>query len=116
MPWDGYSPIISLAYIDLGTQFLTAGTHTLTFTMTGQNASSTGFKAGLNYLTLSPTSRYEGESLTAGAPSAGTLSPQSEAGPPWSDNGQLLADQLRARRALHGELHRAGRVRLRARG
>jgi hypothetical protein len=89
LPWDGYSPIISKGYKDLGTQFLTAGTHTLTFTMSGQNASSTGFKAGLDYLTLSPTSRYEGEDLTASAPSAGTLSTQAEAGPPWSDNGQL---------------------------
>ncbi|HWF81819.1 MAG TPA: LamG-like jellyroll fold domain-containing protein, partial [Streptosporangiaceae bacterium] len=89
VPWDGYSLVVRNSYLDLGTQLLTAGTHTLTFTMTGQNASSGGFKAGINYLTLSPTSRYEGESLTAGTPSAGTLSTQVETGPPWSDTGQL---------------------------
>lgn len=89
LPWDGYSLVVRNAYLDLGTQFLTAGSHTLTFTMTGKNASSGGFKAGINYITLSPTSRYEGESLSAGSPSAGTLSTQVETGPPWSDNGQL---------------------------
>ncbi len=88
--FDEYSPIVSLAYLDLGTQNLTAGSHTLTFTMTGQNASSAGFKAGINYLTLSPTNRYEGESLPHGAPTAGTLAPQSFAGAPWSGNGQLF--------------------------
>src|SRR5262249_24662868 len=58
--------------------------------MTGQNASSAGFKAGINYLTLSPTSRQEGESLAHGTPSAGTLGPQSFAGTPWSDNDKLF--------------------------
>ncbi|HET9898143.1 MAG TPA: LamG-like jellyroll fold domain-containing protein [Streptosporangiaceae bacterium] len=89
VPWDGYSPIVRNSYLDLGTPFLTAGNHTLTFTMTGQNASSTGFKAGINYLTLSPTSRQEGENLTASTPTAGTLSAQVETGTPWSGNGQL---------------------------
>ena len=88
--FDGYSPIVSLAYLDLGTQNLTAGSHTLTFTMTGQNASSAGFKAGINYITLSPTNRYEGESLPHGVPTAGTLAPQSFAGAPWSGSGQLF--------------------------
>jgi hypothetical protein len=90
VPWDGYSPIVSLGYLDLGTEFLTAGTHTLTFTTTGKNASSTSFKVGINYLTLSPTSRQEGESLAHGTPSAGTLAAQSFAGTPWSDNDQLF--------------------------
>ncbi len=90
--WDGYSPVVRNSYLDLGTQSLTAGSHTLTFTMTGQNASSTGFKTGINYLTLSPTSRQEGESLAHGTPSAGTLGPQSFAGTPWSDNDQLFLD------------------------
>ncbi len=90
VPFDGYSPTMSLAYLDLGTQHLTAGNHTLTFTMTGQNASSSGFKAGINYITLSPTSRYEAESLPHGTPTAGTLAPQYLLAPPWSDNGQLM--------------------------
>ncbi len=90
VPWDGYASRVTNAYLDLGTQNLSAGTHTLTFTMTGQNASSAGFKAGINYITLSPTGRYEAESLATGTPSAGTLAPQFQSGSPWSDNGQLL--------------------------
>ncbi|HET9898138.1 MAG TPA: LamG-like jellyroll fold domain-containing protein [Streptosporangiaceae bacterium] len=90
VPWDGYSSQVTIAYLDLGTQNLSAGAHTLTFTMTGQNASSTGFKTGINYLTLSPTGRYEAESLSTGTPSAGALAPQYQFGSPWSDNGQLL--------------------------
>ncbi|HET7013395.1 MAG TPA: LamG-like jellyroll fold domain-containing protein [Streptosporangiaceae bacterium] len=88
-PWDAYAQYVSMGYEDFGTQFLTAGTHTLTFTVTGENASSAGFKAGINYLTLSPTGRQEAETLTTGAPTAGTLAPQFQAGSPWSDNGQL---------------------------
>ena len=90
VPYDGYSAKVSLNYLDLGTQNLSAGSHTLTFTMTGQTTGSSGFKTGINYITLSPTSRYEGESLTFGTPTAGTLAPQSFAGPPWSGNGQLF--------------------------
>jgi hypothetical protein len=89
-PFDGYAPAARLAYEDLGTQNLTAGAHTLTFTMTGQNASSAGFKAGINYITLSPTSRYEGESLPHGSPTLGTLGPQSFNEPAWSDDSQLF--------------------------
>ena len=88
-PWDGYAQYVSMGYADFGTRFLTAGTHTLTFTVTGENASSAGFKAGINYLTLSPTGRQEAETLTTGTPTAGTLAPQFQAGSPWSDNGQL---------------------------
>jgi hypothetical protein len=90
VPYDGYSAKVSLHYLDLGTQNLTAGSHTLTFTMIGQNSGSSAFKTGINYITLSPTSRYEGESLPTGTPTAGTLAPQSFAEPAWSDNGQLF--------------------------
>jgi lysophospholipase L1-like esterase len=90
LPFDEYNPIVSLSYMDLGTANLTAGTHTLTFTMTGQNANSAGFKAGINYITLSPTSRYEGESLPTGTPTAGAIITQVQANPPWSDNSQLF--------------------------
>ena len=89
VPWDGYAPTVSLAYRDLGTQHLTAGTHTLTFTMTGQNASSSGFKAGINYITLSPTNRYEAEVLSHPTPATGTLAPQYLASVPWSAHGDL---------------------------
>jgi hypothetical protein len=89
VPYDGYSPTVSLHYLDLGTQNLSAGSHTLTFTMTGQTSGSSGFKTGINYLTLSPTNRYEAENLPHGTPSAGTLAPQELPNPSWSGNGQL---------------------------
>ncbi len=82
VPYDGYSAKVSLHYLDLGTQDLSAGSHTLTFTITGQTTGSSGFKTGINYLTLSPTNRYEGESLPHSTPTAGTLAPQSFAGRP----------------------------------
>jgi lysophospholipase L1-like esterase len=90
-PFDGYNPVVSNSYLDLGTQTLTAGTHTLTFTITGQDPDSEGYQAGINYLTLSPTNRYEADSLTwSGTNTAGTLSQQCQAEPSWSDNCQLL--------------------------
>jgi lysophospholipase L1-like esterase len=88
MPWNGYAAV-SLKYLDLGTQVLTGGdTYGLMFTVTGEDASSTGYQFGLNYLTLSPTNRYEAEGLATGTPTAGTLAAQYAAG--WSGNGQLL--------------------------
>ncbi len=90
-PWDGYSPVVSNAYLDLGTQYLTAGTHTLTFTVAGQGQASGDYQIGINYLTLSPTSRYEADSLSwAGTNTAGTLTASCTAEPAWSDNCELL--------------------------
>jgi hypothetical protein len=95
-PFDGYNPVVSNSYLDLGTQTLTAGTHTLTFTITGQDPDSLGYQAGINYLTVSPTNRYEAMSLPTTGPStppgapAATLAPQCSAEPTWSDNCQLL--------------------------
>src|SRR5262249_25551921 len=81
---------VSLHYLDLGTQNLTAGTHTLTFTITGQTTGSSGVKTGINYITLSPTSRDEGESLPHGTPTARTLGPPAPPPPPRSDNNELF--------------------------
>jgi hypothetical protein len=92
VPYDGYDGTVSLHYLDLGTQDLTAGSHTLTFTMIGKNASSGGYKTGINYITLSPTNRYEGESLPHSTPTAGTLGLHVLAGSPWSDSGDLKLD------------------------
>jgi Concanavalin A-like lectin/glucanases superfamily/OSK domain len=92
-PWDGYNPVVSLKYLDLGTQVLTGGqTYGLMFTVTGKDPDATGsdYQLGLNYLTLSPTNRYEAESLTTGTPTTGTVAPQYAAGQGWSGNGQLL--------------------------
>jgi Concanavalin A-like lectin/glucanases superfamily/GDSL-like Lipase/Acylhydrolase family len=94
VPWDGYSAETSLKYLDLGTQQLTGGdTYGLTFTATGLDPSDAVpgvYMAGINYLTLSPTNRYEGESLATGTPAAGFVGAQYIAGQPWSGNGQLF--------------------------
>lgn len=66
-PWDGYGPV-SLQYLDLGTPWLAAGTHTLTFIMTGKDSASGSYYTGVSFITLSPTSRYEGEDFTASSP------------------------------------------------
>jgi hypothetical protein len=91
VPFDSYNPVVSNTYLDLGTQYLAAGSHTLTFTVTGEDPLSTGVDIGINYLTLSPTNRYEADNLTwSGTNTAGTLAPQCASEPAWSDNCQLL--------------------------
>ncbi|MGH3171506.1 MAG: hypothetical protein ACRDN0_37300, partial [Trebonia sp.] len=89
-PFDGYAPKVTNTYLDLGTQTLTAGSHTLTFTVTGQDANATGYQAGLVYLTLSPTNRYEADSLPYTQPTAGTLQQQCFKEHLWADYCQLL--------------------------
>jgi hypothetical protein len=50
--FDGYAGAARTAVQDFGTLNLTAGTHTVTFTITGKNASSSGHKMGLDRLLL----------------------------------------------------------------
>jgi hypothetical protein len=101
LPFDGYTPIVSLHYLDLGTPYLLAGSHTLTFTATGKNSSSSNYRFGLDYLALSPTTIYDGYTnapytSTAGAnvlnatASAGSPGGQSISGVGWLDNAQLF--------------------------
>lgn len=89
-PFDGYSPYVSGQYRGLGTQPLTAGTHTLTFTVTGQDSSSSGYELGLVYLTLSPTNRYEADALSGGNNTAGSLQQQCFKEHLWADYCQLM--------------------------
>ncbi len=49
--------------------------------MRDNNASSAGFKAGLIYLTLSPTNRYEADTLPHSGGAAQCFSQ-----PAWADN------------------------------
>jgi hypothetical protein len=100
-PFDGYSATVSGSYLDLGTQTLGAGPHTLTFTITGKNASSSGYELGLVYFTLSPTNRYEADTLTlpgatspswtgTNTPSSTTLQQQCLNQDSWEDHCELL--------------------------
>ena len=89
-PFVGYNPVVSNTFLDLGTQYLTAGAHSLTFTVSSQGQAAGDYQIGINYLTLSPTNRYEAGSLTwSGTNSAGTLGPQCFSEAAWSDNCQL---------------------------
>jgi hypothetical protein len=100
-PFDGYRPIVSTTYLDLGTPYLTAGSHTLTFTADGKNSSSTGYAFGIDYLALSPTTIYQAYSnapYTSSANdntlnatvSAGSAEGQSNPAPGWLDDAQLF--------------------------
>ncbi|WP_236796492.1 LamG-like jellyroll fold domain-containing protein [Amycolatopsis sp. GM8] len=51
-PIDTYSATSSWTYRPFGSIHLTAGTHVITVTVTGKNASSSGFQAGIDYLTV----------------------------------------------------------------
>lgn len=89
-PFDGYAPRVSDTYLDLGTPTLAKGTHTLTFTVAGAGAKA-GYQAGLVYLTLSPTNRYEADSLaSANTGGLGTLLQQCFAEHLWADYCQLM--------------------------
>jgi hypothetical protein len=97
-PFDNYNPVVAVDYYSMGTRRLTAGTHKLTLQVTGTNSASVGarYLAGIDYLTLAATSRYEAEE-----PSQVTVSQpadqDSDVGPQeqnccsglWSEAGQI---------------------------
>ncbi|WP_370063180.1 hypothetical protein [Streptacidiphilus sp. MAP5-3] len=61
-PFDAYSPFVTTQYEDFGFPedasdnpiILTQGAHTLTVTLTGKDAGSTGYQAGIDVLRLAP--------------------------------------------------------------
>lgn len=67
--FDGYSAGVSRSPLtSFGSVYLTPGTHQVTFEVTGKNASSSGYRVGLDALALSPSGGYrEAEALTASA-------------------------------------------------
>jgi hypothetical protein len=95
-PWDGYSSAVSMHYLGLGTPYLTTGAHTLTFTAVSKNSASSNYRAGLDYLELNPTNRYEAETLSSSAPTAGSVFAQNYSGNPWSGGEQLMLDNSAA--------------------
>ena len=55
-PFDGYNfPDVIVATVEYGSVSLSAGTHQLTFTLVGKNASSTNYLVGIDYLQLVKT-------------------------------------------------------------
>ena len=100
-PFDAYTPSVSLHYLDLGTPYLTAGNHTLTFTAVGKNSASSDYRLGIDYLAESPTSIYQGysnapyttsanDNLLNATASAGAPGGQSIPSVGWLDDEQLF--------------------------
>jgi hypothetical protein len=91
--FDGYATSVYNTHLPLGTRRLTAGTHTLTITTTGTNPASvlTRYVIGIDYLTLTQTTRYQAERLTAHQPDGQNVPLTRETtGPgPFSEKEQL---------------------------
>jgi hypothetical protein len=63
-PQDEYYPSVTYVVRDLGTvSFPTAGSYAVKFTVTGKNASSSGYTLAFDYIELIPTNRFETETL-----------------------------------------------------
>ena len=92
VPFDGYthsSSRVTGGYLDLGTPSLVPGSaHTLTFTLVGTDSGS-GYEAGLVYLAIGATSRYQADSL-AGLPTSGQPHQQCLNEATWADDCQLM--------------------------
>lgn len=69
--WDMYSPLVAAGHRLLGNVPLSRGTHSLTITTTGTNWQSIGHRylVGLDYITLTQTTRHEAESNLRFTPS-----------------------------------------------
>jgi hypothetical protein len=64
-PWDGFSQAGETTFLPLGGAHLTAGTHTLTFTVVGKNSASGGYQIGVDYFTDVPFNRVTAANFTA---------------------------------------------------
>ncbi|WP_249227151.1 LamG-like jellyroll fold domain-containing protein [Kutzneria sp. CA-103260] len=64
--FDGYAPAVARAYLPLNGAHLTKGSHTLTFTLTGTNAATTGnrYQVGIDYLTVAPLNNVISDNFT----------------------------------------------------
>jgi hypothetical protein len=60
---DEYSPSVNYGVRDLGTAYLNSGNQAFKFTVSGKNASSTGYTLAFDYIELIPTTAQETESL-----------------------------------------------------
>ncbi|GAA3013434.1 hypothetical protein GCM10010483_67890 [Actinokineospora diospyrosa] len=99
--YDTYDVVVRYGQVSLGTRRLTAGAHTLTVTMTGTNAASVGsrYHAGVDYLVLAPTGRFEAEQpsqVTVTQPPGQTVAvgrqDQTAGTASWSEGAQLAFD------------------------
>ncbi|MBM7775523.1 hypothetical protein JOD54_005727 [Actinokineospora baliensis] len=93
--------VVRTRHVPLGSRRLTAGAHTLTVTVTGTNGFTTGqrYHAGVDYLLLTPTGRFEAEQPSQVTPTqppgqSMTVARQNQAGGGayWSEGAQLGFD------------------------
>ncbi len=94
--FDGYANKVHNTHLPLGTRKLTSGTHTITITTTGTNPASvlTRHVVGIDYLTLTQTTRLQAERLVATQPTGQQvpLAPETSTGTgpgPFSEREQL---------------------------
>ncbi|TVT60099.1 hypothetical protein FNH05_04995 [Amycolatopsis rhizosphaerae] len=104
--FDGYNAgVAATRFASFGTTYLTAGTHTLTFTVAGTNSASVGnrYMVGTDRLHLRPTNQRDAfspavQSTTLGGP-ATVIQPNSS-GQTWRDGAQLLFPATAAGQAV----------------
>ncbi|WP_308402522.1 DNRLRE domain-containing protein [Streptomyces sp. TBY4] len=100
-PFDGHHPVVETRPVNLGLQYLTKGTHALTFTVTGKNEASAGFKAGVDQVKVVPlTGTYEAELLASA--STRELGRQAQwGGIAWSGGQQSVMANVTAGDRMH---------------
>lgn len=62
-PYDTYSPTVTSTYLPLWGGHLSQGLHSVTLTVTGKNASSTGYQTGIQLLAAIPVSKITAASF-----------------------------------------------------
>lgn len=63
-PFDAYTPVEYNSYLPLGGLHLNPGVHTLTITVDGKNANSTGFQLGVEEMTIVAVNKITADSFT----------------------------------------------------
>lgn len=89
--YDGYSPTTTRQEnVNLGSAVLSNATHSFTFSIIGKHGNSSGYKMGIDYLTISACgAKQEGENLSGTVGSGPATSGVYMAGGSWSGNYQL---------------------------
>ncbi len=82
VPYDTYNAVEFASYLPLGGLHLAQGVHTLTITVDGKNANSTGFQLGVEEMTIVAVNKITADSFTDAMNNRGIT----------TDNGGLGAD------------------------
>lgn len=89
--FDAYSPTLTRDSSSLGYILLDSGSHDFTFTATGKNSGSSGYKIGIDQLFVSPSySTREAEAQLPASAQSGAVAAASYMPGDWKGNYQLL--------------------------